>query len=66
MAQEGWIERKLNDNQPTMRMGDVADIRPSRETNEVLRRAGLATLSGRGSTDLTTNPNLRLADKFKS
>jgi hypothetical protein len=40
MAQQGWIERKLNNNHPTMRMGDVADVRPSRETNEVLRRAG--------------------------
>ena len=44
MAQEGWIERKLNDNQPTMRMGDVADIRLSRETNEVLRRAGRSNI----------------------
>ena len=44
MAQEGWIERKLNDNQPTMRMGDVADVRLSRETNEVLRRAGRSNI----------------------
>ena len=44
MAQEGWIERKLNDNQPTMRMGDVADIRPSRETNEVRARAGRSNI----------------------
>lgn len=40
MAQDRWIERKVNDKQPTMRMGDVADIRPSRETDEVVRRAG--------------------------
>ena len=40
MAQDGWIERKVDDKYPTLRMGDPADIRPSRETDEVVRRAG--------------------------
>lgn len=44
MAQDGWIERKVNDKHPTMRMGDVADIRPSRETDEVVRRAGRSSM----------------------
>ena len=40
MAQGGWIERKVDDKYPTLRMGEPADIRPSRETDEVVRRAG--------------------------
>ena len=44
MAQDGWIERKVNDKYPTLRMGDVSDMRPSRENNEALRRAGCTTL----------------------
>ena len=44
MAQDGWIERKVNNKQPTMHMGDVAGIRPSRETDEVVRRAGRSSI----------------------
>ena len=44
MAHDGWIERKVNEKHPTFRMGDVADIRPSRETNEVVRRAGRSSI----------------------
>ncbi len=44
MAQAGWIERKVDDKHPTLNMGDPADIRPSRETNEVVRRAGRSAI----------------------
>jgi flavin-dependent dehydrogenase len=40
MTQDGWVERDVDEKRPTMRMGDVADIRPSRENDEALRRAG--------------------------
>ena len=44
MAHDGWVERKVDDNHPPLSMGNVADIRLSRETNEVVRRAGRSSI----------------------
>ena len=44
MVHDGWVEPKVNDKYPTLRMGDVADMRPSRENNEALRRAGASSI----------------------
>ncbi len=44
MANDGWVERKLDEKLPRMRMGEVSDMRPSRETNEVVRRAGRSSI----------------------
>jgi len=44
MVHDGWVEPKVNDKYPTLHMGDVADMRPSRETNEAVRRAGASSI----------------------
>ncbi len=40
MAHEGWIERKIDSQYPTLRIAEVSHIRSSREDNEALRRSG--------------------------
>ena len=41
MVHDGWVERKCNNNRPSLRVdNDVQHIRLSRDANEALRRAG--------------------------
>ncbi len=45
MIQEGWVERKVNEERPNLHMkGEVSQIRSSRAGNEAMRRAGRGAL----------------------
>ncbi|HEY2799223.1 MAG TPA: NAD(P)/FAD-dependent oxidoreductase [Chthoniobacterales bacterium] len=44
LVSDGWVERKIDTNYPTLRVPDMEHIRLSRETDEVVRRAGRSSV----------------------